>query len=144
MRLARLKVAFVVAAAAIGCSDATGPTTIPGVFVLQAVNGRPLPVEIGLGIGGPPVLLSGTLTLNADGTAVVVERTRLATGAETTSTGVLGYELDGHNIFFVSSNCTGAPSICVPVKGVLVNSSLSLRVVPGPDGFTYLYHRLND
>jgi hypothetical protein len=140
MRLPRLTgfALLVVATATIGCGDPTSP--LPGVFVLRSVNSDPLPAELGPGPGGSTIVLSGFVTLQADGTAVLVTVTRGGILGEQTSTRVLRYRLDKHRIVIEPTDCP-PNALCALITGVLINSDLSLDFGFSPDGPIYLYHR---
>ncbi len=143
MRLSGLRIVLVVAATAIACSGVTPPASIPGVFVLQSVNGDPLPAEVGFGPGGPPSILSGTFTLNADGSGVVSEVIRPSLGTPVTSTMQVRYDLDGYRITITRTACP-PNALCIPFEGALVNRTLQLDRAVGSDAVIYLYHRVDD
>jgi hypothetical protein len=145
MRLFRRNLVLIVVATAIGCSDNTGPTTIPGVFILRTVDGETVP-----GISPAPLdpafrTLSGTVTLHADGTAILFEHRIDFTqtpAAQEAITRVLSYSLDGHRIIINPDDCP-PNATCMAIRGILLNSTLSLNSPFGGD-FTYVYHRADD
>jgi hypothetical protein len=134
----------------IACSDATGPGSIPGTFVLRSVNGESLPfTPRGPLIDPSHSVVAGTVTLDADGTATLVERRRFfGQPTDEIVTRVAGYRLDGQRITIGPPDCPRNTiceprpcppnEVCINVKGVVINSSLSLRA-PFDSDFNYVY-----
>lgn len=138
MRLPRLigVASFAVVAISLACSDATGPDSIPGQFLLESIDGRQLPAEIGPGLGGATVVYSGNLSLYADGTGSLQERTSGGIGGEQFFVRSLTYRREGYRIVIDAIDCPGL-ALCPPIIGVLFNSTL--RLDRGPSGQEYLY-----
>ena len=138
MRLPRLIgfASLAVVAATLACSDATGPDSIPGQFLLQSVNGQRLPAGIGPGPGGGAIVLSGSLTLYADGTGALQERTSGGIGGEQFFLRSLTYRREGYRILIDAFDCPSL-ALCGPIVGVLINSTLTLD--RGPNGHEYIY-----
>jgi hypothetical protein len=112
--------------------------------VLRTIDGQSVP-----GISAPldPSFrtLSGTVRLEADGTAILFEHRIDFTqtpAAQEAITRVLSYRLDGHRIIINPDDCP-PNATCMEIKGVLLNSTLSLDSPFGGD-FTYLYHRVDE
>ena len=156
MRLLSAKLLPVLAAAVIACGETTGPGSIPGTFVLRSVDGKSLPfTRSGPTIDPSHSVLGGTVTLDADGTVTLVERRRFfGQPTDEIVTLVSSYRLDGPRIAIGPGDCPpnticepnpNCPSdaVCWSVKGVLINSMLSLDSPFGPD-LTYLYHVVTD
>jgi hypothetical protein len=141
----------VLAAIVIACGETTGPGAIPGTFVLRSVHGESLPfTPSGPLINPSHSVVAGTVTLDADGTATLVERRRfIGQPADEIVTRVAdNYRLDGQRISIGPPDCPRdgicEPRLCLPnalcknVKGVIINSTLSLRA-PFDSDFNYLY-----
>jgi len=136
MRLPRLTgFAFLVIVTAIGCNDPTSPA--PGSFLLQSVDGRPLPAEVAPGPGGPTIVVGGSVVLVTDGTAILGTRTRVGIGGEHFSNRYLKYRLEGRRI--VIEDCPPNAS-CTLITGELIGSRLNLHMT-GYDTPTYQYRR---
>lgn len=141
MRLPRLIgfASLAVVATTLACSDATGPDSIPGQFLLESIDGRELPAELGPGLGGATIVYSGNLSLYADGTGALQERTSGGNGGEQFFVRSLTYRREGYRILIDAIDCPGL-ALCPPIIGVLINSSLMLD--RGPSGHEYLYQRV--
>jgi hypothetical protein len=140
MRLPRLIgfASLAVVTVSLACSDATGPDGIRGEFFLKSVNGRGLPAELGPGPGGGTIVFSGSISLYADGTGVLQERTRGGIGGEQFFVRNLTYRREGHRILIDAIDCPGL-ALCPPLIGVVINSTLWLD--RGFSGHSYLYRR---
>ncbi|HWL39813.1 MAG TPA: hypothetical protein VNO75_06200 [Gemmatimonadaceae bacterium] len=112
---------------------------------MRSVNGESVP-DVPEPTDDPSfIVLSGTVTLAVDGTAVLNEHRVDFTqtpAAQETITRVLSYELDGHRIIINPDDCP-PNATCLPITGILINSTLSLNSPFGGD-FTYLYHRAEE
>ena len=67
MRLSCQKVSLLLFASIIACHDPTGPSTISAHFVLQSINGRPLPTYLAATPGPTTTIISSDLTLDKAG-----------------------------------------------------------------------------
>jgi hypothetical protein len=78
MRLSCKKAFFLVAAVTVACEEpATAPSeTASGSYILETINGRPLPTFVSAGQADTSFMLSATLTLDGAGNAVRTEQWR--------------------------------------------------------------------
>ncbi len=60
-----------------GCGDSTGPDAIPGLYVLQSVNGDPLPYVLVQQPAFTEEITAGQIQMNGDGTCSVSETFRV-------------------------------------------------------------------
>ncbi len=101
-----------------------GPPPLPAEFVLDNIDGRPVPTYL-TPISESPTIISSTLRLDGVGNAVMTERRRQM-GSEVTYTRTYTYKISGNQIVFDLSCPIDA--ICVaPPKGTISGSRLSLQ-----------------
>jgi hypothetical protein len=98
------------------CTDSTAPERLTARFVLNDINGRVLPTYQAPTPGLTPTILSGTLTLDNSGQAIIVEQRRLFDGTDITLTTNYTYEIKGSSIVFSmlepcppNANCIAPP-----------------------------------
>jgi hypothetical protein len=131
MRLSRQSAFLLLFAATIGCRDTTAPMKIPTQYILENINGRPVPTYLSATPGLTPTILGASLTLDLEeaGKAVLTERRREFDGTETTVTNTFDYRIHG-NEFEVGSFAPCPPNAnCVGTyKGTISSQALSLII----------------
>lgn len=127
-----------------GCSDSTAPSRrVTAVYVLETIGGQPLPATVSTNLGGTTTVFWGTLSLDDEGKATIVEHRRIQSGAnqqEQTSAGRTDYELTGSTIY-VGPPCRDDTPDCVPVRvGQVAATTLTLSAPLGePQSLLYSY-----
>ena len=117
MNLIGRKALILLAIPLAACTESTAPERLTAQFVLNDINGRALPTYLSPTPGLTPTILSGTLTLDNSGQAIMVEQRRQFDGTDITLTTNYTYEIKGSSIVFAplepcppNANCVGAPS----------------------------------
>ncbi len=132
MRHSCQKAFFLLAAATIACGDPLSPRPVVSAYVLESINGQPLPFAMMQPIPEETItVLHGTLTLYVDSRATSVERRRehpLNNPEETTYTRESGYRVDGNRIWIGVINCPPNALCVAPSEGFIVGSTLTLNV----------------
>ena len=126
-----------------GCSDSTAPANrVTAVYVLETIAGQPLPATIARITGGTTTVLWGTLTLDPDGKATIIEHRRNQVGAnqqEQTSAGRTDYNLSGTSIT-IGPPCRDDTPDCYPHRfGQLTETRLTLSAPLGEPEVLYSY-----
>jgi hypothetical protein len=130
MRLSRQPAFLLLFAATIGCHDSTAPIRIPTQFVLENINGRPLPTYLAPTPGLTPDILSASLTFEEDGKAVMTEHRREFDGTETTVRNTFDYRIHGNNVEVGSFTPCAPNANCLGTyKGTISGAALSLTIV---------------
>jgi hypothetical protein len=143
MRLVRPIAVALVSVLAAGCSDATAPPTrVTALYLLESIDDQPLPATFAVNPIETATVSWGTLNLDAEGNATLVERRRseFATSQhERTIAQITDYEISGETIM-VGPPCLHDPlADCVPKRiGEITASTLTLKeaVLDAP---VYLY-----
>lgn len=145
MRLVRPIAVALVSVLAAGCSDATAPPTrITALYLLDSIDGQPLPATFAVNPIETATVSWGTLNLDAEGNATLVERRRseFATSQhERTIARITDYEISGETIM-VGPPCLHDPlADCYPKRvGQIKGSTLTLSgEVNEPHSIVYLY-----
>lgn len=128
-KLATLGLALTLAA----CGDATGPTSIVGLYSLQTVNGETLPVTVFQDATERFEILGGRVSLNGDGTFSDATDFRYTSGQTVltdTETATGTYVETGNNITF---NVSDGGSYSMAVSGRTLTQVL--------EGITLVYRR---
>src|SRR6266571_1627436 len=131
MRLPCQKALLLLAVSTIACHDSSRPTqpTVFAQFVLNDINGRALPTYPAPTPGLTPTIVSGSLTLDNSGKAVVSEHRIEWNGVETTNTVTYIYKINGTDIEFELSPPCPINAICVaPPKGTITTTGVSLEI----------------
>jgi hypothetical protein len=130
MRLSCQKLFFLSLAFMMACSDSTAPPSTTGVYVLESINGQPPPINIFVGAQDTTTVLWSSLTFDAAGQAVLVERMSHAHPGEVTVgtyTTSYSYRISGDEIIFDYSPPCPPNALCVePPKGVAIGTQLIL------------------
>ena len=144
MRLSCQKAFLPVVALTMACHESTAPPrTVSGLYVLESVNGRPLPTFVYSGQADTTFILSATLTLDGAGNAVRTEHWRYVYPPnrtdEATTTFLREYRIIGDIITVGSFTPCGINALCEGNKvGKLTSTTLTLAY-ENPTAPTYLY-----
>ena len=134
---------LVVALLVAGCSDATAPPTrVTALYLLESINGEPLPAIYSPRSGETATVFWATLNLDAAGNAALAERRHRVSSTfqqERTNTRLTGYEIVGEDIT-IGPPCPNDPLVnCVPLRfGQIKDSILTLSGELG-DPHTVVY-----
>jgi hypothetical protein len=135
MRLSRQPAFLLLFAATIGCHDTTGPIRIPTQFVLENINGRPVPTFLLATPGLTPTILWASLTFEEAGKAVMSEHRRAFDGTETTITNTFDYRIHGNQVEVGSFTPCAPNANCIGTyKGTIAGVTLSLTITLSIDG----------
>ena len=130
MRVSRQRVFLLVLALTIACHDTTGPQTVSAHFVLENINGRPLPTYLSATPGPTATILSATLTLDKLGKAVMTELRQDVLQGEATYTSTFDYRIHGNQIEIGSFEPCPINAICAGnIMGTISIGGLSLVMV---------------
>ena len=105
--------------ATLGCHDTTAPAGITRIYVLESVNGNPLPTITSAGAGDTVTALWATLTLTPDGQAVMVDHLREA---------YLAYPPEERTLASQYQNTIAGDSITVGFFGTCLDLCISNQV----------------
>ena len=138
MRLSCQKAFLVLLVSTIGCHNTTAPERISAGFVLQSVNGQPLPAVLFSDATRTLTVVSSILTLTMDGHAFIGESYRQdSQGIVTQPTFVatLDYRLHGDQIEIGSFTPCPPNALCAAnATGTLANGTLTLNnPLPAPN-----------
>jgi len=132
MSISRLKILPLFFLLPLACGDfGTAPPPSSGDYFLESVDGRPLPATIHSGEGYSTIVLWSTLSFDATGHAVLVERMRHTSpnepAYESTNSTDYSYQITGDQIAFNYSPPCPPNALCVgPPTGTRGTSSLTL------------------
>jgi hypothetical protein len=143
MRLSRRTLGFIAFPLALACRDTTAPQRISAGFVLQSINGQPLPAVLFSDATSTRTVVSSILTLTMDGHAFIGESYRddfQGIVTMPTFTATFDYRLHGDQIEIGSFTPCPFGSFCLPnATGTLSNGTLTLnKPLPAPNKI-YLY-----
>ena len=144
MRIHRLIGVALTVVLVTGCSNSTAPPRrVTAVYILETVGGQRLPATVSTNIGGTTTVFWGTLSLDAEGKATIVEHRRNQSGAnqqEQTSAGRTDYKLTGTAIY-VGPPCLDDTPDCMPGRvGQMDGTTLTLSAPLGePQSLVYSY-----
>jgi len=129
MRLSCQKLLVLGLGLTIGCHDSTAPAAPASkLYVLQSVNGQPVPVNT----GGSTSIVWATLTLDAIGNATTVDHRQTifqGTPSENTTAIRHQYRIHGDSIEIGSfSPCPPGAACISNTLGVIADSSIALTV----------------
>jgi hypothetical protein len=129
-----------VLASTVACHDSTGPSTITAQFDLTDIDGRPVPTYPAPTPGLTPTIISEVVTLNTDGTAVIVEHLTEWDGTDATFETQYLYGISNGKITFrFKVSCPpGADCLSAP-EGTIFGSRLSL-VMGALDNVPIIYN----
>jgi hypothetical protein len=131
--------AFVIAAFfTAACGEPSAPPLVIGLFTLETVDSRPVPLVVRSEGADTLTLLSSTVTFDAAGKARIAPHTRSVTGTnaprEATDTARYSYVIIGDSITFDYDPPCPPNALCVgPPYGKLTTPTLTLfyRISPG-------------
>ena len=144
MQLPRLIGVAVVGMLALSCSDSTGPTRVTALYLLESIDGEPLPATFASSPIETSTVFWATLNLDEAGNAAMAEHRYSLSGGfeqERTHTQITVYEISGEFIT-LGHRCRIGPLIdCAPNRvGRIEGSSLRLSGSDGdPNNLTYVY-----
>lgn len=121
------------------CHDVTAPPDPPAGYVLDNINGRPLPTFFSP-IPEAPTILSATIQLYPLGTASLTESRRESSGSFTSYTTNYTYTITGNQIQFDYEQPCPANALCVaPPQGIADGSRLILTMYGSQSGIVYVF-----
>jgi hypothetical protein len=127
MRLFSRKAFALAVISALACRDTSGPSAVAAQFVLNDINGRPLPTYFAPTPGLTPTIVSGTLVLDKTGHAQMTEHRIEWNGADATTNRNYTYKItDDHIEFALLDQCV-MPEGC-PLLGTVSTNGLSLQM----------------
>jgi hypothetical protein len=143
MRLSGQKAFVLALALTTGCHDTTAPPTPSArLYVLESVNGQPVPVNL----GGSTSVLWATLTLDVAGKAITVDHVKSVfqgNASESTYSLRREYRIRGDSIEIGSFTPCPPGALCVANQlGVVADSTVALTVGYNPyptNPIIYLY-----
>jgi hypothetical protein len=136
MRRSRQKAYLLVLIGSIACDSTTGPGTVSEHFVLQTIDGRPLPTYIAATPGGVSTIISSSLTLDKAGKAVVIEHRDEMFRGDVTDTTAYDYSIHGNQIEIGSFSVCLANLVC-PTNRIGTISPFGLSLVINPTSSDY-------
>ncbi len=145
MHLARSFTVALTATLAAGCTDATAPPKrVTALYVLESVDGNPLPATFSMVPAGTTTIYWATLNLDAAGNATIAERRRRESGTsqqEQTHTILTDYEITGENIAIGPPCLDDTLADCAPKRvGQITGSTLTLSGgLSDPQSLVFLY-----
>jgi hypothetical protein len=144
MRLSCLKALLPVVALTMACHESTAPPRmVSGVYLLESVNGQPVPAIVVAGQADTNFVLSATVTLDPAGNAVTAEHWRYVYQPNQTEEGTLTlrleYRITDHSITIGSFQPCPANAMCIGNRvGKLIGTTLTLAY-ENPTAPLYLY-----
>lgn len=144
MRLTCQKAFLLVVAFTMACDESTAPPeTTSGMYILETINGRPLPAIVSAGQADTSFVLWATLTLDDAGNAVRVERWRHVYPPNRTDEGTFtaqrSYRIDGDRITVGSFAPCLDTAVCEGNKvGRITGTTLTLAY-ENPNAPIFLY-----
>ena len=122
-------VSLVVLVSTLACRSVSEPGRITADFVLDNINGRPLPTFVSP-IPETPSILSATLHFDGSGRVVMTERLRDMIRGEVTETNTLDYRFSGNMMEIGCFRPVPANLLCLSYAGTISGDRLSLAFVP--------------
>jgi hypothetical protein len=146
MRLSCQKAFFIAAGVTMGCNhEVTAPLRpLSGVYLLESVNGRPVPAIVYAEQADTTFMLSATLTLDNSGNAVRAEHWRYVYPPNRIDEGTfianVEYRISGNNITVGSFQRCAANALCEGLKvGKFTSTTLTLAYANNPTAPVFLY-----
>lgn len=149
MRLLCKKALVLVAAVTVACDESTAPPqTLSGLYVLETINGRPVPAIVSAGQADTSFMLSATLTLDDAGNAVRVEHWRNVYPPNRTDEGTFTahreYRITGDRITVGIFTPCPPNALCEGNKVGKVTSTTLTLAYEDPTASTWLYRLAAD
>lgn len=146
MPLSCEKALLLLLVSALACHGSTTEPTVSRLYVLESVNGQPLPAILSAGQSDTTKVLWATVTLDASGTAVITEhRLRVSPTKpidEVTYTSRYDYRIAGDSITVGSfQTCPCCLPCAFPLQqvGQVTAATLTLTFQTNPSAPTYFY-----
>jgi hypothetical protein len=130
MNLSRPKIFLVVLVSTLACHNTAGPPTLPAEFVLDNINGRPLPTYLAPTPGPTATIFSASLALDGSGRAVMTEHRQDMLQGDRSSTNTLDYRINGNTIELGCFHPTPANLLCPAYGGTISSETLRLTIAP--------------
>ena len=130
MNLSRPKVFLVVLVSTLACHNAAGPPTLSAEFVLDNIDGRPLPTYLAPTPGPTAIIFSASLALDGSGKAVMTEHRQDMLQGDRWSTNTLDYRINDNRIELGCFHPTPANLLCTAYGGTISSETLSLTIAP--------------
>ena len=130
MRFCRHESFLLLAALSLGCADSTAPEPIHSFYVLESVNGQPLPAVLSPLPEESISVLSATLEFDSKDHVTWAERRRELSNnvpRETVYTTRLDYRRDGPTVEIGYFDCP-PNALCPLFTGVFIDTKLHLTV----------------
>lgn len=113
----------------LACRNASGPPSVMADFVLDNINGRPLPTFVSP-IPEGPTIISASLHLDISGKALMTEHRRDVNNGDLTVTNTSDYRITGSEIQIGCFSRTLANLQCASYRGIITGNTLSLTIAP--------------
>jgi hypothetical protein len=139
MPLRRQTAFFLLILATAACTEPSEPPSISAQFILTDVDGQSLPADSPPTAGTPgPTIVSGTMTLDFGGTAVIAEDRIESNGTHDSIVTHYVYSIkDGQITFSYALPCGGINANCpVLPTGQILDNGLKAQLV-FPPGYTF-------
>ncbi|HJQ09538.1 MAG TPA: hypothetical protein VJ840_00775 [Gemmatimonadaceae bacterium] len=136
---------LLVAIGAVACTDPSEPSTLAATFDLTDVDGLPLPATSPPSLGTPVTIVSGTMSLDRLGNAIITEERADESGGSGTIRYNYLYRISNPNIQFLEQIPCPTDSICtMPPAGQIVDNTIRVRLVfpPGAPFQSYDYRSI--
>jgi hypothetical protein len=131
MRLSCKKLSIVLVFSTLACRSVSEPARIAADFVLDNINGRPLPTFVSP-IPEVPSIVSATLHFDRSGKVVMTELQRDMSQSEVRVTYTLDYRISGNRVDIGCFGPAAASALCVVgFSGTISDYGLSLMTSPG-------------
>jgi hypothetical protein len=146
MHLTRRKAFLLLAISLAACTESTAPRTVSAEFRLNDINGRTLPTYQAATPGLTATIITGNLTLDNAGQAVMIEQRQQFDGTDITLSTTYKYEIRGNEIVFSMLQPCPANANCVaPPKGAMspITGQIALEIgLFGSEPIIYNFYRL--
>jgi hypothetical protein len=131
MRLSYNRVSIVLLVSTLACRSVSEPGGIAADFVLDNINGRPLPTFVSP-VPETPSIISATLHFDRSGKVVSSELQRDMTQGVVRVTYTLDYKISGNTVVIGCLDPASASALCaVGFSGTISSDGLSLTLSPG-------------
>jgi len=147
MRLLRSLALACIGLGVLSCGDSTAPHPASGTYILESINGQPLPAFLSPIPEASISVLSGYLAIdNGSWNAVTVQNIREVyqnAPRETVDAQRYIYVIEGNSIMLLRFCVENDTALCRVSDGVISGSTVSLTVRHqlADQSFTYLYRR---
>ena len=131
MRLSCKRVSIVLLVSTLACRSVSEPARIAADFVLDNINGRPLPTFVSP-IPETPSIVSATLHFDRSGKVVSSELQRDMSQSEVRVTYTLDYRISGNRVDIGCFGPNSTSALCVAgFSGTISGDGLTLSISPG-------------